>query len=243
MRELRIYKMLKGSGFSEQQSMSIAEIVAASTMLGSRYDQDHVIDTLCDSGFEEVTAESISAALRGCFASERFGVAHIKGPLKVSIVRAGIAAPLADAILEAIDPCVVAPRTNEVRAPILYTPAPGRVVMCDFTFLMKPEMQKVRRAIVISRRATVDPMRCTVVPVSMSPSIQPNPHHYEFAPGSYPFFHARNPVWAICYHIYTVALIRLWKININHRPELPQISNKELTDVRGLASKHLGAHP
>jgi uncharacterized protein YifN (PemK superfamily) len=85
--------------------------------------------------------------------------------------------------------------------------------MCDFRFLRKPEMQKERRAIVISPRS-MNRQRCVVVQVSMlRPEGLVPAHYHEFAPGTYRFFHRSNPVWALCDHLYTVSLERLWFVN------------------------------
>jgi uncharacterized protein YifN (PemK superfamily) len=146
----------------------------------------------------------------------------------------------AAALLAAIDPCVTTGRDAEVRAPIPHVPSAGRVVMCDFTFLAKPEMQKQRRAIVVSKRFASIKRRCKIIPVSKDPSNAGHPLHHEFPAGSYSFFHATEPVWAVCDHVYTVGLHRLWQINVARKPVLPLIAEADMTAIREMLGTSFG---
>ncbi len=222
--------------------MTIANVVALSRDQSQDFQRDSVISVLCDGGFGEEPAEAIADAVSHCFLSERFNGTFSTSRLKVALVRARIASASADTILAAIDPCVVSGRNAEVRSPVRHPPAPGRVVMCDFSFLRKPEMQKERRAIVISRRG-LSSGRVTVVPVSKSDTNSEQPHHHKFEAGRYQFFHAREPVWAVCDHVYTVSLNRLWQVNVNRRPTIPTISDDDLANVRRLVGTALGVYP
>jgi uncharacterized protein YifN (PemK superfamily) len=112
--------------------------------------------------------------------------------------------------------------------------------MCDFGYLMPPEMQKERRTIVVSTRSGSGRQRCAIIPVSMTPSRIQNRHHLEFQAGRYPFFHPQNPVWAVCDHVYTVALERLWQVNIDRRPHIPHIGDDDLREVRNRIGMALG---
>ena len=238
---LRIYKSLKVAGLTDIEAMCIAEEVERARSEPAVYDREKIIDRLCDGGFAEDLSESLCAVLRNCYLAQRFS-AHFKPtPLKTNLVRSKMTAATADALLAAIDSCVVSPRTFERRQPVIHQPSPGRVVMCDFTFLRKPEMQKERRAIVVSARSSNATGRCTVVPVSKLMAAIPNPAHYRFSPAAYPFFHKSEPVWAICDHIYTVSLERLWMVNISHRPApSAAISAQHLADIRALLGTTLG---
>ena len=73
-----------------------------------------------------------------------------------------------------------------------------------------------------------------VVPVSKDSSNDGHALHHRFEPGSYPFFHAHDPVWAVCDHVYTVSLDRLWQINLHRRPVLPPISSADLGAIKTL---------
>lgn len=235
----RMYKFLKGEFFSEDQAFAIGDVLESARRLGARYERERVIDRLFDGGLEELAAEALCNTLRHCFSSEK-SIFFDRVKLKTELVRAGIKAPKAEAFLDALDECVVTSRRQEVRRPIMYAPGPGKVVMCDFRFLSKPEMQKERRAVVISARSTEAVGRCIVVPVSMSPPRRENPAYDQFPLGKYACFHRSEPVWAVCDHVYTLSLNRLWHININHRPTLPSICPEDLTKIRGLVGTILG---
>jgi uncharacterized protein YifN (PemK superfamily) len=238
---LRIYKSLKVAGLADGHAMCVAEEVERARADIAIYDREAIIDRLCDGGFAEELAESICAVLRNCYVAQRFFTHFKPVPLKTDLVRARMTAITAEAFLAAIDPCVVSARTSERRQPVIHQPSPGRVVMCDFTFLRKPEMQKERRAIVVSARSSNATGRCAVVPVSKLRAAIPNPAHYEFTAGAYRFFHKTEPVWAICDHIYTVCLERLWMVNIGHRPDTSAaISAQHLAEIRKLLGTTLG---
>jgi uncharacterized protein YifN (PemK superfamily) len=239
---LRIYRLLKQGGFLEQQALVAAEVVELSRTYPSLYDQEEITNKLFDGGFADSQADALAAGLRYCFLSERFRASYQRTAIKTSIVRSGITAILAEVFLEAVDPCIVTARGAQVRRPIEHAPGAGHVVMCDFTFLRKPEMQKERRAIVISSRTSASVGRCTVVPVSMSEPREDNPYYHLFEPGTYPFFHSENPVWAVCDHVYTVSLTRLWQVNVAGKPRIPKLSENDLSSVRRIVGTMLGNH-
>jgi uncharacterized protein YifN (PemK superfamily) len=232
---LRIYKTARSLGFSDEQSMCMANVVERAKGEQSAFDQEKIIDDLCDVGVEEQMAEVLAQALRNCFLSQRFATYFNVPGLKLRLVRSGMPASKADDFLTALGPSISTLMTAEIRLPVKFVPGPGRVVMCDFTHLKKPEMQKERRAIVVSTKSASGSGRCTVVPVSKLPSKEPNPHHFEFAGGSYPFFHTTAPVWAVCDHVYTVSLERLWAVNVGLKPQPnARISDQHLAEVRKL---------
>jgi len=238
---LRVYKSLKSFNLPDAHAMAVASVVEEAKSNPAVYDREAIVDRLCDAGLSEPLAESFRDALRNCFASQRFSTHFNVAGLKVNLVRAGLSAADADSFLASISPCVTTPRHAEIRQSVRHQPAPGRVVMCDFTFLMKPEMQKERRAIVVSARSPNATGRCAVVPVSKLPAATPHPHHYQFDGGSYPFFHKSAPVWAVCDHIYTVSLERLWMVNVNHRPMSDAaVTPQHLAAIRNLLGTALG---
>jgi uncharacterized protein YifN (PemK superfamily) len=240
---LKIYKCLKASGLADAKALCVAEEIESSKVASAVYDRESIIDRLCDGEFTEDEAEVLTDAIRNCYYAQRFSTHFNIVVLKTRLVRSGIAAPLASVFLDALDTCVVSPRTAERRQPVIHQPSPGRVVMCDFTFLRKPEMQKERRAIVVSARSSNATGRCAVVPVSKLRAAIPNPAHMEFVPGTYSFFHKTEPVWAICDHIYTVSLDRLWMVNVgpkNQPDPGAAISAPHLADIRKLLGTTLG---
>lgn len=238
---LRVYKMLKNSGMPEDRALCIAGVVEQARDGDGLFRRDELIDKIFDAGVGEEQAEVLIDVLQNAFVTQKFRTHFDRTNLKVELVRSGQTAAFADALLDAVDPCVVTPRTAEVRLPLKYPPGPGRVVMCDFTHLKKPEMQKERRAIVVSTRAASAVGRCTVVPVSAKRSQKPNTHHYEFAAGSYDFFHSTEPVWAVCDHVYTVSLDRLWAVNLGLKPQVNiRISEAHFQGVLALLGTGLG---
>lgn len=237
---LRVYTSLKGAGVQDDHALAVAAIVATARTPGSLYDEEALCDVLCEAGFAEALAEAVCRTVANCFPSERFARTFNAVQLKTNLVRGGWTAPVAVALIEAVTPCVTTPRPNEVRAPVKYVPSPGRVVMCDFSHLQRPEMQKERRAIVVSTQAASGAGRCTVVPVSKTRSREGNPHHHLFPPNSYPFFHATDPVWAVCDHLYTVSLTRLWQINVRDKPSLPSISDADFSAIKRLIGTSVG---
>ena len=236
---IRVFKCLRASGFSEGHSLAVAAVIETAKTEGSVFDRERILDNLFDAGIAEEQAEALTDALRNCFPTQRFSTWFDRTTLKTNLVRAKIAVPIAKSFLDALAASVVTPRTAEPRVQIRYAPTPGRVVMCDFSYLRKPEMQKERRVIVVGR-SQHSPGRCIVVPVSMTPATTPHPQHHEFAPGAYPFFHRTDPCWATCDHIYTVALDRLWVVNIGRRPNPgASISAGDLAAIRKLLGTSL----
>lgn len=225
----------------ESQSLCVAGIVEAAKTEPAIYDRDKIVDALCDAGFSEELAEALTDALRNCFVSQRYSTHFDVVALKRNLVRARMTAATAESFLSALAASIATPLTAEIRHPIQHQPSPGRVVMCDFTFLKKPEMQKERRAVIVSARSANATGRCAIVPVSMLESIEANPLHLGIVPGTYPFFHKTEAVWVVCDHIYTVSLERIWMVNVNRRPmPTAMISPQHLAAVRNLLGTALG---
>ena len=235
---LRVYRALKAAAVDEERAIAVAMVTSSAQEPPGIYIFDDVVGVLCDGGFAEPLAEAVARTMAACFPSERFRMSFGRSAQKVALVRSGMAAGCAEALLNAIDPCIRCGRDQEIRAPIQHTPSQGRVVMCDFRFLRKPEMQKERRAIVVSKHKAIG--RCVVVPVSKDPSNAGHPLHYEFQAGAYPFFHQADPVWAVCDHLYTVSLERLWQVNVNRRPTMPALSEAHLEAIKALIGTGVG---
>ncbi|PSC02843.1 hypothetical protein SLNSH_21840 [Alsobacter soli] len=236
----RIYNCLKSLDFREEFAQAVAAAVEQAKTPGAQYHEARVGDGIFDGCRDEAKADAFAVVVRHCYANEKHKAHYDQTAIKTRLVRAGIPVLAAEAFLAALDPAVVAMRRNETRRLFKHPPRAGRVVMCDFTHLSRPEMQKERRAIIVSSTSS-SPGRCTVVPVSMTPPRdREDPHFHKFEPGAYPFFHSSNPVWACCDHVYTVGIQRLWQINIRHRAEVPSLSAQDLSSVRALVRNHLG---
>ena len=235
---LRVYRALRAAAIDEDRALAVAVVTSGAQEPPGTYVFDDVVGVLCDGGFAEPLAEDLARTMAACFPSERFRMSYRRTVQKVALVRSGMPADCADALLNAIDPCIRCGRDQEIRAPIQHTPSQGRVVMCDFRFLRKPEMQKERRAIVVSKHRATG--RCVIVPVSKNPSNAGHPLHYKFQPGAYPFFHQADPVWAVCDHLYTVSLDRLWQVNVNRRPTMPALNGPDLEAIKVLIGTGVG---
>jgi uncharacterized protein YifN (PemK superfamily) len=235
----RVLEQLRAAGLHADEAFGIAKLVACAREINSVYAAGDVSQSLKSHGFAAIAAIQVASALSHCFDSARLGAAFRPNDLKFRMVRAGVRVPDAEAILAAIEPCVISAKGWEVRASLEFPPSAGKVVMCDFTFLQKPEMQKVRRAIVIARTASSNG-RTTVVPVSKTRSIVISPYHHKFEPRAYPFFHQTDPVWAVCDHIYTVSLARVWKVNVENKPVFPNISAEDLAAIREKTATAIG---
>jgi uncharacterized protein YifN (PemK superfamily) len=226
-----VYRNLKGIGFSDEQAAAIGTVIEQGDDPGRLFVSEAVQDILFEAGMKEIEAEIYARVLQNCFASEKRTLFFDQVKLKRDLVRSGIIAARATEFLEFIDPCVVTMRTREIRAPVRYAPGAGKVVMCDFTHLMRPEMVKERRAIVLSRNSS-SKRTCIVVPVSKSRPRGEGTSFVEFSPGAYSCFHTTEPVWAVCDHVYTVALTRLWQVNIQQKPQMPSLSTDHLEEIR-----------
>jgi uncharacterized protein YifN (PemK superfamily) len=234
----RTYKQFQTLGFTEAQSSAFAGVVERAKANHERFNKERVGDALFDGGFNDHQSEALSAVLQHCFYSEIFSTHLDERILKFNLVRSGISAVLADGILAAIKPATVTRRDNYPRVPIRFAPSAGRVVMCDFTHLIKPEMVKERRAVVIAKGASE---QCAVViPVSMKETNNGHPFYHRMEAGSYQFFHQLNPVWALCDHVYTVSLSRTWQVVTRNRPSIPSLRPDDLAAIRRLLGTSLG---
>src|ERR1700674_5272188 len=99
---------------------------------------------------------------------------------------------------------------KSLEMPINFHPRRGTVLMCDFTTgFQAPEMVKRRQVVVVSPRYRRHTGLCLVVPFSMVPPFEAEPHHYEIPPGRYDFFDRVEPVWAKCDMLTCVCFERL----------------------------------
>lgn len=89
-----------------------------------------------------------------------------------------------------------------------FQPRVGAVVRCDFRGMIEPEMVKMRDVVVIARHRR-NPKLVTVVPLSASQPIRPEPYHHELPKDPRPDGDSMRPIWAKCDMLYTVSLERL----------------------------------
>jgi uncharacterized protein YifN (PemK superfamily) len=243
-----VFKSLQGAGLPFREAEAIAGVVESAKLPEIPrpvYESTQIMDALRRAGIADQLAVALCSTLQNCFWSERFNTHFDQGSHRTELEKAGFAQRQAEVFLAALTPAVVTPHPGEIRRPVSYPPRAGAVVMCDFDYLLlRDEMTKRRRTIVISRRSKRDRQRsCVVVPVSMNPRHHAKRPHVEFPAGRYRFFHPHNPVWAICDHLHTVALERLWQVNLDHRPQIPNISDADLREVQTRVAVALGLGP
>lgn len=124
---------------------------------------------------------------------------------------------------------------------IVHVPGPGDVLMCDFDGFKPPEMTKVRRVVVLSKRArTSIPVTYIVVPISMTYPLSIEPSHCEFPANSYCFFHPTQSVWAKADMVTCVASHRLDRMRVNGRFTRTRISAEDLQRNRESVLHALG---
>lgn len=104
-------------------------------------------------------------------------------------------------------------------AMIKFTPLRGHILMCDYDMAnVPPEMEKMRRAVVISPRSYNHPHgkgpgRCLVVPFSATdPEHRLTPADVPFPVGQYRSL--TQPTWAICSAVMSVSHARLDRVQV-----------------------------
>jgi uncharacterized protein YifN (PemK superfamily) len=101
---------------------------------------------------------------------------------------------------------------------IKFTPLRGHILMCDYDMAnIPPEMDKVRRCVVISPRSYNGPHgkgagRILVIPFSMTPAEKPNPSDVFFKVG--PYKSLTEDVWGVCSAIMSVSHSRLDRVKV-----------------------------
>jgi mRNA interferase MazF len=100
-----------------------------------------------------------------------------------------------------------------------FHPAPGMVLMCDFSTGFKPpEMVKYRPVVVVSPRPRSKTQLCIVVPLSTTPPVPVEAHHHCLDPASLPAKLASRQTWAKCDMLTTVSLDRLDRVKAGKDP-------------------------
>ena len=120
-----------------------------------------------------------------------------------------------------------------------FHPDSGTILICDFRDGVPPEMVKARPVLVISPRSRGQGL-VTVVPMSETAPLHPQPWHVPVPAGVYPI--ARGPMWFKCDMLYTVGLARLDRVRAGragtNRQYLAPVVGQELLALvrRGVAS-------
>lgn len=179
---MSVYKLHSGL-VSAGLSDGVAEEICGTLEKGllfpaARFTADDVANRLFDAMADaEVRrtekVEALTDLLRHCFWAEQFDKLFLPAAHSTALSQAGFDAAAATRIVDLIRPFTVTPGDGHVRTEVRWNSLKtGSVVMCDFRSLRNPEMQKIRRAIIIStgRRRSG---RVIVVPVL--PMIRANP--------------------------------------------------------------------
>lgn len=104
--------------------------------------------------------------------------------------------------------------------PINFVPERGRILICDYDMArVSPEIDKVRRAVVISPRSYnhrhgAGPGRCLVVPFSATVPHNATRADVPFAAGKYETLTVAT--WAVCTAVMNVSHSRLTRVFIGH---------------------------
>lgn len=101
---------------------------------------------------------------------------------------------------------------------LLHHPKIGDVLVCYFPeCFSEPEMIKARPVVVISRPLPGRPRLCTVVPLSTTPPVPPEPYHCEVVTACIPAPFASATKWAKADMVYTFSLERLSRFRLRGR--------------------------
>lgn len=126
--------------------------------------------------------------------------------------------------------------------PLLFHPDSGIILICDFRDGVPPEMVKQRPVLVVSPRSRGHGL-VTVVPMSETAPLNPQPWHVAVPPGVYPI--ARGPMWFKCDMLATVGLARLDRVRVGRNGsarqyQAPVVTPELLARVRRGVAAALG---
>lgn len=119
---------------------------------------------------------------------------------------------------------------------VYYNPKQGDILLCDFTRgFVAPEMQKIRKVVVISPTATHKRRLCTVLPISATQPEHEEDWHYLLRKNPMPSDGLKQ-LWVKCDMIYTVSFERLDKLHTKTRRGgreyiVPKLDAQELAAV------------
>ncbi len=121
---------------------------------------------------------------------------------------------------------------------ILFYPAPGTVLICDFdTGFVSPEMTKKRRVVIVSPKAGNKHI-CSVVPLSTSEPYTILEHHYALPAGEYPFLHPTKTVWAKCDMVTCVSRERLDRIKVKGKYKSFSLNKDDFQNIKNALAAH-----
>lgn len=123
--------------------------------------------------------------------------------------------------------------------PLLYQPATGSVVMCDFAGFVVPEMVKVRPVVVLARHRQ-NRQLVTIVPLSTTQPTTMEKHHHQLSTNPLPG-KAHVVCWAKCDMLATVSLHRLDRCKVGKRQYVvPSISPQDFAAIKAGVAAALG---
>jgi len=102
--------------------------------------------------------------------------------------------------------------------PLPHHPKIGDVLICEFPdCFAEPEMVKARPVVVVSKQLPGRPKLCTVVPLSTTAPVPPQPYHCEVATADIPPPFASPTKWVKADMVYTFSLDRLSRFKLRGR--------------------------
>ncbi len=118
---------------------------------------------------------------------------------------------------------------------------PGRYMMCDFSGLKEPEMNKVRPVIVTSPRLPNRSEIVAVVPISLTAPAKEMPFVVRLSKNYHPMEQDDLPCWAKCDMLLNIGRFRLDGFKVGRRKwECPQVIGADLDAVRAGVLHALG---
>lgn len=101
---------------------------------------------------------------------------------------------------------------------LLHHPKIGDILVCDFpSCFAPPEMVKARPVVVVSKQLPGRAGLCTVVPLSTTPPVPPQPYHCEVATADIPAPFNSPTKWVKGDMVYTFSLDRLSRFRLRGR--------------------------
>ncbi|MCH8918638.1 MAG: type II toxin-antitoxin system PemK/MazF family toxin [Proteobacteria bacterium] len=120
-------------------------------------------------------------------------------------------------------------------------PHAGTLLMCDFVGFREPEMTKKRPIVVITPRLQYRNDLCTIVPLSLSEPLHPQPYHYKLSRNYNPLEVPELPVWAKCDMLVNIGIWRLEGFKVGRRKwEIPKVSAEDLAGIKAGVLAALG---
>jgi uncharacterized protein YifN (PemK superfamily) len=122
---------------------------------------------------------------------------------------------------------------------ITFHPKAGMVLMCDFSGMIVPEINKKRPIVVISPNNLVRKGLCTIIPLSTTIPDPIEKYHYKLPQNP---LKNESETWAKCDLVMSVSIDRLDRIKIGRGTYfVANVSMDQVREMRKLASYSFGA--